>query len=167
MLCKNLDQFCKAYLDNMVAYSNLLVKYREHVQLILAKLWEAGLYLKFSKCEFEMQQISFVRFIVVPKDVVVEPDRVCMIAEQPEPTCHHDIQVFLSFANLYRRFITSFSHLAKLITDLLKGGGKWPFFGPLSTYSSNEIVLCGATQCLHQGPCAGSFRSCQANSSRD
>ncbi len=66
MLRKHLDQFCIAYLDNIVVYSNMLEEHREHVQLILAKLQEAGLYLKLSKSEFEMQWINFVGFIVKP-----------------------------------------------------------------------------------------------------
>jgi hypothetical protein len=66
VLRKHLDQFCIAYLDNIVVYSNMLEEHREHVQLILAKLQEAGLYLKLSKSEFEMQWINFVGFIVKP-----------------------------------------------------------------------------------------------------
>jgi hypothetical protein len=108
----------------------LLEEHREQVQLILAKLQEAGLYLKLSECQFEMQRISFVGFIVTPEGVEMELDRVRTIVEWPEPTCHHNIQVFLSFANFYRRFITSFSHLAKPITDMLKAGKNGPFSGP-------------------------------------
>jgi hypothetical protein len=100
---------------------NSFEEHREHVWLILVKLKEAGLHLKLSKCEFEMQQISFVRLIVTPEGVEIEPDRVRTITEWPEPTCHCRIQVFLSFANFYRRFINSVSHLAKLMTDMLKG----------------------------------------------
>jgi hypothetical protein len=54
VLQKYLDSFCIAYQDNIVDYLNLLEKHREHVRLILVKLQEAGLYLKWSKWEFEM-----------------------------------------------------------------------------------------------------------------
>ncbi len=55
VLHDHLDQFCIAYLDNIVVYSNSLEEHQEHDQLILAKLLEAGLYLKLLKCKFEMQ----------------------------------------------------------------------------------------------------------------
>ncbi len=122
LLHKHLDKFCIAYLDDIVFYSNSLEEHREHVWLILAKLQEAGLYLKLSKCDFKMQLINFVGFIVTLESIEMELDMVRTIAEWPEPTCHHDIQVFLGFANFYRRFITSFSCLAKPMTDMLKGG---------------------------------------------
>jgi hypothetical protein len=130
VLRKHLDQFCIAYLDNIVVYLNSLEEHQEHVRLVLAKLQEAGLYLKLSKCKFEVQWISFVGFIVMPEGVEMEPDRVCTIAEWPEPASHRDIQVFLSFANFYRRFISSFSRLAKPMTDMLKGGRNGRFSGP-------------------------------------
>ncbi len=130
VLREHLDQFCIAYLDDIVVYSNSLEEHREHLRLIVAKLQEAGLYLKMSKCEFEMQRISFVGFIVTPEGVEMEPDRVRTIAEWPEPASHRDIQVFLSFANFYRRFISSFSRIAKPMTNMLKGGKNGRFSGP-------------------------------------
>jgi hypothetical protein len=130
VLRKHLDQFCIAYLDDIVVNSNLLEEHREHVRLVLAKLREAGLYLKLSKCEFEMQRISCVGFLVTPEGVEMEPDRVRTIAQWSYPASHCDIQVFLGFANFYRRFISSFSCLAKPMTDMLKGGKNGRFSGP-------------------------------------
>jgi hypothetical protein len=130
VLRKHPDQFSIAYQDDIIIYSNSLEEHREHVWLILAKLQEAGLYLKLSKCEFEMQRMSFVGFIVMLEGVEIEPDRVPTITEWPELTCHGDIQVFLGFANFYRRFISSFSHRAKPMTDMLKGGKNGRFSGP-------------------------------------
>jgi hypothetical protein len=147
VLRKHLDKFCIAYLDDIVIYLNLLEEHREHVWLILTKLQEAGLYLKLSKCKFEMRRICFVGFIISPEGVEIEPDRVCKIVEWPEPTCHCDIQVFLSFANFYRCFISIFSHLAKPMTDMLKGGKNGCFLGPfLPTLAMKQsfVELCDA-----------------------
>ncbi len=62
VLCEFLDLFCKVYLDDIVVYSNSLQEHEQYVRLVLAKLQEAGLYLKLSKCKFNMQCISFVVF---------------------------------------------------------------------------------------------------------
>jgi hypothetical protein len=114
----------------MVTFSNSLEEDREDVGLIIAKLYEVGCYLKLLKCKFKMQQISFIGFVVMPECVEMELARVRTIAMWPEPTCHHDIQVFLGFANFYRRFISSFSCLTKSITDMLKEGNDGHFLGP-------------------------------------
>jgi hypothetical protein len=60
----------------------------------------------------------------------MEPDRVRTIAEWPEPASHRNIEVFLGFANFYRRFINSFSWLAKPMIDMLKGRRNGCFLGP-------------------------------------
>jgi hypothetical protein len=130
VLHEHLDQFCIAYLDDIVVYSNLLKKHRKHARLILTKLEEAGLCLKLTKGEFEMQRINCFVFIVTLEGIKMEPDRVRTIAEWPELACHRDIQVFLSFKNFYRCFIHSFSHLAKLMRDMLKGGKNGCILGP-------------------------------------
>ncbi len=122
VLHKHLYHFFIAFLDNIVVYSNQLEENIERVQLVITKLQEACLYLKLSKCYFKMQPINFLSFIVSPKDVEIELDRVRTIAKWPEPASHHDIQVFLGFVNLYRSFISSYSHITKPMSDRLMGG---------------------------------------------
>jgi hypothetical protein len=65
MLCKHLDPFCTAYLDNIDFHLNFLEEHREHIRLILTKLQKAGLYLKLLKCKFKMKWIRFVSSIAI------------------------------------------------------------------------------------------------------
>jgi hypothetical protein len=61
----------------------------------------------------------------------MECSQVDIIAEWPEPKSFRDIQIFLGFANFYRRFIVKFSRIASPLSDLLKGskdGKKSRFF---------------------------------------
>jgi hypothetical protein len=81
VLSEHPDQFCIAYLDNIVVSSNLLNEHREHDLLVLAKLQESGPNLKLSKCIFKMQQISYVSFIVVLEGIEMQLDRVRTIAK--------------------------------------------------------------------------------------
>ena len=52
----------------------------------------------------------------------MELDRVSSICDWPAPRSHHDIQVFLGFANFYWHFITYFSWIVQPLTALLMGG---------------------------------------------
>ncbi len=77
----------------------------------------------------------------------MESDRVRTIAEWPEPTCHHDIQVLLGFAYLNRRFISIFSCLAKPMTDMLNGGKNSLFSGlflPTPAMKWSFVELCNS-----------------------
>ena len=43
VLYKYLDDFCIAYIDNILIYSNSKAEHREHVQKVLERLREVGL----------------------------------------------------------------------------------------------------------------------------
>ncbi len=64
-----------------MVYSNQLEKHREHIQVIIAKLQEAGLSFKLSEYGFEMQSMSFIRYFVMLKGIEMKQDKICIIAE--------------------------------------------------------------------------------------
>ncbi len=99
ILCKIYNQFCIAYLDNIIVYLNTLEIYEEHVKLVFAKLQEACLNSKLSKYMSNLQYLSFIRFVIIPNGIRMEPKRVMTIYKFPKPSCHCNIQVLLRFAN--------------------------------------------------------------------
>ena len=54
----------------------------------------------------------------------MEVERIEFVRKWPEPKSVQDIQVFLGFANFYRRFIKGFSRIAALLTSILKTTNK-------------------------------------------
>ena len=50
----------------------------------------------------------------------MEQDRVVAIREWPAPKSVHDLQVFLGFANFYRRFVQAYARLVHALTNLLR-----------------------------------------------
>jgi hypothetical protein len=125
-----LDVFVMAYLDDIVVYSNTVEEHRKHVRTVLEALLKAGLYLKLRKCEFNVKEIRFVGYIITPEEVRMEKDRIATIDEWPMPDSHRDIQVFLGFANFYRRFIKSFLRIVRPMTAMLKGSKERKICGP-------------------------------------
>ena len=53
----------------------------------------------------------------------MEDERIKAVKQWPEPQSVRDIQVFLGFANFYRRFIQGFSWIAAPLTSMLKTSG--------------------------------------------
>jgi hypothetical protein len=115
-----LDIFCIVYLDEVLIYSDTLEEHIVHVKQVLSRLRQYGLTCKLSKCEFHATTISFLSFIISPKGVAMEPDRVTTIMEWPVPIWVQDIQIFLGFANFYRRFINGYSRVTNPITFLIR-----------------------------------------------
>jgi transposase InsO family protein len=143
VLREYLDVFCLAYLDDILIYSDNEVDHSRHVKMILQRLRTYRLYVKLEKCEFHVTTVGFVGYVISPTGVSMEEDRVTTVRDWPEPTSHRDVQVFLGFANFYRRFIHGFSKIARGLSDLLKGGKAGRFKGPFRlTEEARESFEC-------------------------
>ena len=109
-------------MDDILIYSNSEEEHEQHVRLILQKLIEHGLYVKLEKCVFNVPRISFLGYIISDQGIEMDPSRIQSIVDWPAPSCVRDIQIFLGFANFYRRFIDGYSRVVCPITNLLKKG---------------------------------------------
>jgi hypothetical protein len=116
-----LDVFCVVYLDDILIFSDNVAEHADHVRQVLERLRRHQLYVKLSKCEFSTDRVEFLGFVVSTTGVSMEESRVSAIKEWPVPQSFRDVQVFLGFANFYRRFIHRYSHHAAPLTSLLKG----------------------------------------------
>jgi Reverse transcriptase (RNA-dependent DNA polymerase) len=125
-----LDLFCVVYLDDVLIFSDTLEEHITHVKQVLSRLRDFGLTCKLKKCEFHATSLSFLGSIISPEGVSMDPDRVSAIAEWPAPEDVHEIQMFLGFANFYRRFINGYSRVVFPITNLLRKDQpfNWPLF---------------------------------------
>jgi hypothetical protein len=115
-----IDRFCVVYLDDILIYSDNLKDHISQVRDVLAALRKAGLHVKGEKCQFHTNTTEFLGFIITEGAITMDPSKVQAIQEWETPESVHDIQVFLGFANFYRRFIRGYSRVCKPLFDLLR-----------------------------------------------
>lgn len=120
VLRDSLDTFVVIYLDDILIYSDTLEEHYEHVRSVLQRLKDADLQVKLEKCQFHVQTVEFLGYIISPEGISMDPAKIDAIVSWPAPKSVRDIQVFLGFANFYRRFIKGFSKVVAPITRLLK-----------------------------------------------
>jgi cell fate regulator YaaT (PSP1 superfamily) len=60
-----LDKFIIVFIDGILVYSKSEEEYEEHLRLVSQKIQDPRLYVKISKCEFWMKQVSFLSYIIV------------------------------------------------------------------------------------------------------
>ena len=97
--------FCIAYLDDILIYSQNTKIYPQDVRKVLERLLKHGLFVKLEKYVFGVSEISFLGSVLTIECVKMDLSQVSTIEEWPMPKSFCDIQVFLGFANFYRRFI--------------------------------------------------------------
>jgi hypothetical protein len=120
-----LDKFVVVFIDDILVYSNSTDEHEEHLRVVLQRLWDHQLYAKFSKCEFWIDEVSFLGHVISPEGIVVEPGKVRDVLDWKLPKSVHQVWSFLGLAGYYRRFIPNISKISKPITELLKKGTKY------------------------------------------
>ncbi len=113
-----LNDFCQAYLDDILIYSKTQKKHRQHVKMILDRLQDADLQIDIWKCEFNVEETVFLEIIVSEQGLCINSIKVKAIVNWATSTNLKEIQDFVDFVNFYRRFIKNFSKLVKSFTQL-------------------------------------------------
>ena len=69
---------------------------------VLAKLREAGLFIKPEKRKFNVTRTTFLGFIISMDGIGMDPAKVNVVLDWDPPRNVKEVQCFLGFANFYR-----------------------------------------------------------------
>nr|GEY88940.1 putative reverse transcriptase domain-containing protein [Tanacetum cinerariifolium] len=112
-----LDKFVIVFIDDILIYSKSKEEHEVHLKLILELLKKEKLFGKFLKCEFWIQEVHFLGHVVNSKGL----------------------------AGYYRRFIASFSKIAKLRTLLTQKNKKFEWGDEQeNAFQTLKDMLCDA-----------------------
>ena len=85
VLFNYLDNFCTAYLDDIIIYSKNELEYKEHIYKVLQRLHEAGLQADIKKSEFSVKRTKYLGFIISMDGIKVDPKKTAAINQQAPP----------------------------------------------------------------------------------
>jgi transposase InsO family protein len=122
-----LDDFCTAYLDDILIYSEDPLKHQDHVKKVLQRLQDAGLQVDLKKCEFGVTRTKYLGFIISTSGLEVDPEKVSVVRSWTYPGSVKGVQSFLGFCNFYRRFIKDYGIIAKPLVHLTKNNVPFRF----------------------------------------
>ena len=113
-----LDNFVICYLDDILIFSKNLKEHKQHVRLVLQKLWDVGLYAKFEKYVFHQLQMEFFGYIISNEGLIMDTMKIQAIMDWSTLKRVRDVQFFLGFANFYWIFIKNCFQVAALHIQL-------------------------------------------------
>jgi len=122
-----LDMCVVVYLDDILIYSDDITQHWKHVKEVLKRLQKAGLYAKAEKCEFHLESVEYLGYVLSLSGLTMSDAKVKTIQEWLEPKKIKDIQSFLGFANFYRRFIFNYLDIVIPLTRLTRKDTPWNF----------------------------------------
>ena len=124
ILVEKLDIFVIVYLNDIFIYTEDQGQgHVEAVRWVLEILRKNGLFANLKKCRFHKDEVRFLGYVVSSQGIRMEDERIEAVRNWPEPKSVRDIQVFIGFANFYRRFIRGFNKIAAPLTSMLKTTG--------------------------------------------
>lgn len=103
------------FINDILIYSK---QWDEH--LILEILRSHKLKVKKSKYVFAYQQIEYLGHLITLEGISADPSKLTSIQRWSLPTSIKELRVFLGLTEYYRKFIKNYSHMARLLPDLLK-----------------------------------------------
>ncbi|GJR00749.1 putative reverse transcriptase domain-containing protein [Tanacetum coccineum] len=125
-VCKPyLEKFVIVFIDDILIYSKSTEEHEVHLKLVLELLKKEKLFAKFSMCEFWLQEVHFLRYVVNSDGIYVDPSKIEAIKNWKVPKTPSEIRSFLGLAGYYRRFITNFSKVAETLTSLTQKNQKY------------------------------------------
>ncbi|XP_057543228.1 uncharacterized protein LOC130821457 [Amaranthus tricolor] len=80
-----LDKFVVVFIDDILVYSKNEEQHEQHLRIVLEKLRKEKLYGKFSKCEFWLENISFLGHIISKDGISIDPEKIRAVMEWPNP----------------------------------------------------------------------------------
>ena len=131
LLWEYLNEFCTAYLDDILIYSTSMKEHRQHVRKVLTKLREAGIPADVDKCEFHVTETKYLGLMISTEGIKMDPAKVDAIKQWDLPTCVREVRLFIGFCNFYCQFIRDFSKIA----------------GPLNTLTKKDVKFEWNEQC--------------------
>ncbi|GJR22935.1 putative reverse transcriptase domain-containing protein [Tanacetum coccineum] len=86
-VCKPyLDKFVIVFIDDILIYSKSKKDHEEHLKIILGLLKKEKLYAKFSKCDFWLDLVKFLGYVIDSEGVYVDLSKIKAIKNWTAPT---------------------------------------------------------------------------------
>ena len=110
------------YLDNILISMDNKAKLEQLTHRVLQHLLNLDLFLRPEKCSFNKTVVEYLGIIISERELCMDPVKLTVVKQWPQPKTVKDIQKFLGFCNFYHRFIKAYSKLARPLFDLTKKG---------------------------------------------
>ena len=117
--------YVTTYIDDILIHSASLPEHLLHLKEVFDRLRQANLSLRGRKCHIAMSQVPYLGHIFSGVGMSPDKQKVSAVKEWSTPQRTADVRTFLGLASYYRRYIQSFSNIAKPLHELTQKNVKF------------------------------------------
>lgn len=114
------EKIMQLYMDDIIVVAKTREEGIENLRRVLECAAEAGLQMKWKKCQFLQTSIEYLGHIIEKNSVKPSPDKTMAVQKFKVPKTVKQTQSFLGLAGYFRKFIEGFAVIAKPLTDLTR-----------------------------------------------
>ena len=146
--------FVSCYVDDILVYSRSTEEHMKHVKVVLQRLRENGLVVRFDKCIFGAEKVDFLGHEISSSGVRPMASKVEAIKKFPTPTSVKGLQEYIGMVNYYHRFIPAIATKMSSLYEVLKGKPKKLLWGPdqQQAFDTTKAALVEAATLSFQDP---------------
>lgn len=115
------------YMDDILISSTTLEQHLIILKKIFILLVNNNLQLRLDKCKFVYTQIEYLGYVVSEKGISPTQHGIEAVQKIPIPRNIKEVHSFVALCSYFRKFIPSFSLIAKPFYDMLKKGAIFKF----------------------------------------
>jgi len=114
--------FIHVYLDDLFIYSDTIEEHEQHIGIVMERLKEAQLYLKWSKCDLYSEQLDCLGHIIDDDGIHADNDKLERIREWRTPRNYNDVQKFVGLVMYLAPFLPDIAAYTGTLLSLQQNG---------------------------------------------
>jgi hypothetical protein len=142
-----LNRCAMVMIDDIIVYSKTVEEHMEHLEKIFAALRKHKIFMKRAKCDFFLERLKYLGFVVSGSGMGPSRDILDAIKKYPEPTTVTEVRGFLGLCNYYSKLIRNYSGIAAPLSDAIKGNATKGSPVELSDAQRDTFLLLKHTMC--------------------
>jgi hypothetical protein len=95
-----LDKFVIVFINGILVYSKSEEEHEEYLHLVSQKLQDPRFYVKISKCEFWMKQVTFMSHVILEQGISMDSSTIQDMVTWNTTTSVTNIQSFLRISRI-------------------------------------------------------------------
>jgi transposase InsO family protein len=120
VLAERLGRGVLVFVDDILVHTKTVEEHEDMVRWVLRRLCEEDYYANPDKCEFFMDEVSFLGHVISARGISVQQHKVKAVSEWPQPKTRKEVKAFLGLTGYYRKFVRGYSQVALPLTELTK-----------------------------------------------
>ncbi|GFT61874.1 transposon Tf2-9 polyprotein [Trichonephila clavipes] len=122
-----------SYVDDVVIPAANESQALEYLKIVLEVVCDYGLEINFEKCQFLHNTIEFLGHIIENGRLFPSPSKTKAVINYPDLKNIKDVRRFLGLTGYFRKFLPSYSTIAKPLSDLLRKDSPFQFYAEQQT----------------------------------